>query len=139
MLRRAATSLYWARMTSLDRVRALAAAQPGLALLVLYGSRARGTPHAHSDWDFGYVADAGFDPRPFLGELVSALACDGVDLVDLERASGQLRYRAAAEGLVIAERAGAFSAFWTAAVGYWLDMQDVVRAEYTRALSRLSR
>jgi predicted nucleotidyltransferase len=125
-------------MSALDRVRALAAAQPELALLVLYGSRGRGTPHAQSDWDFGYLAGPGFDPPSFLAGLVGTLGCERVDLVDLARASGQLRYRAAAEGVVVAERDDAFGAFWSAAVHYWLDMQDVLRAEYTRALERLS-
>jgi predicted nucleotidyltransferase len=125
-------------MSPLERVRRVAAADPHLALLVLYGSRARGDAGPNSDWDFGYIADAGFDAAAFLGALVGATGTERVDLVDLDRMSGHLRYRAAADGVVLVERPGAFHAFWRAAVSYWLDMQDVIRAEYHRALERLS-
>jgi hypothetical protein len=37
--------------------------------LILYGSRARGTAHAASDWDFAYEADAAFDPDGLLAGL----------------------------------------------------------------------
>ena len=126
-------------MDVLERVSALAAAESRLVLLVLYGSRARGDARPDSDWDFGYLAEAGFDAGSFLGMLVSTVGSDRVDLIDLDRVSGQLRYRAAADGIVITERPGAFDAFWTRSVSYWLDMQDVIRAEYGRALERLSR
>lgn len=33
----------------------LAATMPGLGLLVLHGSRARGDAHQRSDWDFAYL------------------------------------------------------------------------------------
>jgi uncharacterized protein YutE (UPF0331/DUF86 family) len=125
-------------MNALARVRELAAGDSALALLVLYGSRARGEARPDSDWDFGYLADAAFDPGAFLGALVGVTGCDRVDLVDLDRMGGQLRYRAAADGVVVVERQGAFDGFWRAAVSYWLDMQDVIRAEYDRALARLT-
>jgi predicted nucleotidyltransferase len=124
--------------TALDRVREMARAEPRLALLVLYGSRARGDAHATSDWDFGYLAEEGFDPSAFLAALVRTVECDEVDLVDLGRASGQLRYRAAAEGLVVHGRPAVFEAFWFDAVSYWCDMQGVIRAEYARVLEGLS-
>jgi len=123
---------------ALDRVRDMASAEPALSLLVLYGSRARGDARDGSDWDFGYLADPAFDPDDFLAGLVVALGDDRVDLVDLGRAGGQLRYRAAADGVPVWEREAAFDAFRIAAVSYWLDMQDVIRAEYSRALERLS-
>ena len=120
------------------RVRGLAAARPGLELLVLYGSRARGDVRPGSDWDFGYLAGAGFDPDGLLADLVLALEADAVDLVDLARASGQLRYRAAADARVIFEPVpGTFDGFWFEAVSYWCDMQDIIRREYDAALARL--
>lgn len=125
-------------MNALARVRELAAGESALTLLVLFGSRARGDARPDSDWDFGYLADSTFDAGAFLGALVGVTGCERVDLVDLDRMSGQLRYRAAADGVVILERPRAFESFWTAAVSYWLDMQDVIRAEYGRALERLS-
>jgi predicted nucleotidyltransferase len=126
-------------MVGVDRARALADSEPDLRLLLLYGSRARGDARPDSDWDFGYLAADGFDPDAFLGALVRVLGSDRVDLVDLGRASGLLRYRAAAEGVVISERPGALDAYRMAAVSYWLDMQAVIRAEYDRVLERLSR
>jgi uncharacterized protein len=126
-------------MIAVDRARAAANNEPGLVLLLLFGSRARGDARPDSDWDFGYLAEDGFDPDAFLASLVRVLGSDRIDLVDLGRASGQLRYRAAADGVVISERPGAFDAFRMAAVSYWLDMQAVIRAEYGYVLERLSR
>ena len=125
-------------MSAIEQVRALAAGEPRLALLVLYGSRARGVARPDSDWDFGFLAADGFDVESFRGALVRMVQCDDIDLVDLRRASAQLRYRAAGEAVVIVDRGGAFEAFWLAAVSYWLDMQDVIRAEYAGVLERLS-
>ena len=39
----------------------LAKGMSGLRLLVLHGSRARDDARKDSDWDFGYLADEGFD------------------------------------------------------------------------------
>jgi hypothetical protein len=125
-------------MSAMEHVKALASGEPHLNLLVLYGSRARGDNGPRSDWDFGYLADERFDPDAFRGALVRALQSDDVDLVDLGRASAQLRYRAAGEGVTVIGRPGAFEAFWLNAVSYWLDMQDVIRAEYEGVLGRLA-
>jgi predicted nucleotidyltransferase len=124
-------------MSAVEQVRALASREPQLVLLVLYGSRARGDARPGSDWDFGYMADAGFDVESFRGALVRIVQCDDVDLVDLSRASAQLRYRVAAEGVTMSGRPGASDAFWFTAVSYWLDMQDIIRSEYEAALQRL--
>ena len=111
---------------------------PGLRLLVLFGSRARTDARPASDWDLGYVASDGLDPDALLLDLVRALGTDRVDLVDLERAGAQIRYRAAAEGRVVHEaRPGAFAEFWLAAVGFWCDAEPVLRAGYADVLARL--
>jgi len=122
-----------------DRVGPLALSQPSLQLLILYGSRARGDAHPGSDWDFGYLAGPDFDPGHLLGSLVRTLECDAIDLVDLARASGHLRYRAAADAVVVHGATSVFNQFWFDAVSYWCDMQGVIRAEYARALAELPR
>ncbi|HSF42194.1 MAG TPA: nucleotidyltransferase domain-containing protein, partial [Thermoanaerobaculia bacterium] len=50
----------------IDRISELARQSPGLHLLILFGSRARGDDHLGSDWDFGYLAGADFDPDDLL-------------------------------------------------------------------------
>jgi predicted nucleotidyltransferase len=42
---------------------------PGLGLLVLYGSRARGGAHERSEWDFGYLAAREFDADGLVARL----------------------------------------------------------------------
>ncbi len=116
---------------------AIAAASPGLCLLVLFGSRARERAHDRSDWDFGYLADAGFDSESLHRALVVELRSERVDLVNLATASALLRYRAAAQARVIFERAGEFRRFWLDAVGFWCDAEPVLRGGYDRVLERL--
>ena len=115
----------------------IAAASPGLRLLLLFGSRAQGRAHDRSDWDFGYVADAGFDSEPLHRALVVELRSEEVDLVDLATASGLLRYRAAAQARVIFDRSDEFRRFWLEAVGFWCDTEPVLRRGYDRVLERL--
>jgi predicted nucleotidyltransferase len=123
-----------------DDLARLAAAQPGLCLLVLFGSRARGDGRPESDWDFGYVADEAFDPDSLLAVLVTRLDSDRVDLVDLVRAGAQLRHRVAAEGcLVYAADEHVFPRFWLRAVSFWCDVEPVLRPGYHAVLSELGR
>lgn len=113
---------------------------PGLHLLVLFGSRARGDAGSLADWDFGYLAGPEFDPDRLLADLGGALAADRIDLVDLARAGGQLRYRAARDGRVLYEaQAGEFGRFWTEAVSFWCDAAPVLERAYAGVLARLDR
>lgn len=112
---------------------ALAAATPGLRLLVLFGSRARGEARPASDWDFGYLADEGFDPDALLADLITRLNTEHVDLVDLERANGLLRYNAAAEGKPLYEaELDEFERFW-------FDAEPILLAGYDEVLERIGR
>jgi hypothetical protein len=113
---------------------------PQLQLLLLHGSRARGDAHELSDWDFAYLADANheFDELGLRAALVRALATDKVDLMDLGRAGGLVRYRAARDGRLIIERQpGNFERFSVAAIGFWLDAQGPIRAGYAAVLESL--
>ena len=129
------------RLPTLDEgIAAMAARHPGLRLLLLFGSQARGDVAPGSDWDLGYQATADVDPASLLADLVGLLGTDRIDLVDLDRASAQLRFRAAGEGRVLYQAdPGNFPRFWTAAVSFWCDAGPLLRAGYEDVLARLPR
>ena len=107
-------------------------------MLVLHGSRARGSAHAHSDWDFAYEAEAGFDTDGLLVTLADLLKADRIDLVDLSSAGALLRHRVARDGVVLFERApGRFQQFWLDAVHTWCDLAPVLEPLYDRVLESL--
>ena len=110
----------------------------GLHALLLFGSRARNDAHERSDWDFGYLGSGNLDPDGLLGALVTAVGTDRVDLVDLARAGGLLRYRAARDGQVVVEPSpGTAEAFRLAAVQFWCDAGPVLQRGYERVLAEL--
>ena len=123
-----------------DLIKSLARELPGLDLLLLFGSRARGDVHPRSDWDFGYLAGRNFDADDFLARLVLLLGTDQVDLVNLKRANGLLRYRAAAEGHPLFDVApGVFEDFWFEAVSFWCDAGPILQRSYEEILQGLAR
>lgn len=113
---------------------------PGLDLLVLLGSQARGDAGPGSDWDLGFLGDGTVDQLSLRADLVDALVSDAVDLVPLTNASAVLRRDAAVEGRVLAERHhGIFTRFQIEAVTFWADVEPVVReahADVVRAVTR---
>lgn len=113
-------------------------AAPGLELLFLYGSRARRDGQPSSDWDFGYLATEAIDPAALLATLVEIVGSDRVDLVDLRRASGLLRYRAARDGQLIYEaRPGIGDDFRLEAARFWCDAAPVLERGYDEVLAEL--
>jgi len=124
----------------LGAIRKVAARHQGLRLLVLFGSRARGDATARSDWDLGYRGDASLDREGLLADVVAAVGTEAVDLVDLDRASGLVRFRAARDAIVVCEATGGtFAEFWFEAVSYWCDMGPIIRAGYDDVLTELAR
>ena len=116
------------------------AAVPGLELLVLHGSRARGDSHARSDWDFAFIGGPTLDADGLLAILAETLHVDHVDLADLNRASALLRHKAAGDGVVVFERTpGRFKQFQIDALTAWSDMEFVLRAESESMLTRTLR
>ena len=123
-----------------EQLAGLGTRHPDLRLLVLFGSRARGDAREESDWDLGYLAGPGLDADALLLDAVSALGTDRVDLVDLGRAGAQIRFRAARDGQVLHEvHPGVSAAFWREAVGFWCDVEPLLREGYAEALARLQR
>jgi len=123
-----------------DTVRRIAHETPGLDLLVLHGSRSRDDARPDSDWDFAYLCGDGFDPDAMLARLADALDSDRIDLADLARAGGQLRFRVARDGHVVySRREGEWDRFWTGAVSFWCDAGPVLREAYDGALQELDR
>ncbi len=110
---------------------------PQLRLLVLFGSRARGDAHEESDWDLGYLAEPGVDALALHAELVEGLGTERVDLVDLERAGGLLRFRAARDGRALVDSNGHFEAFWIESVRFWCDAQPILDAGFEDILREL--
>ncbi len=117
-----------------------ARATPGLELLLLFGSRARGDALAPADWDFGYLASPTLDGASLLAALVTFLGSDRIDLVDLQRASGLLRYRAARDGQLIFEaQTGLADRFRLDAAQFWCDAAPVLERSYEGVLAELDR
>ena len=132
-------------MTGADRViverfAESARGHPGLRLLVLFGSRARGEATARSDWDLGYLGGPPLDRDGLLADLVVAAGTEAIDLVDLDRAGGLVRFRAARDAVVLFEAGdGSFARSWFDAVSYWCDMGSIIRAGYEGILEDLAR
>jgi predicted nucleotidyltransferase len=123
---------------AMERMRAIAAATAGLDLMVLFGSRARGDAHEGSDWDIGYMGDGSPDPLELRAQLVTALGTEAIDVVDLARASGLVRFRAARDGRLIFERVpGGFLDYAETVALFWCDVEPVVRAAHEQTLREL--
>lgn len=124
-------------LSALQRV---GAETPGLDLLMLFGSRARGDAHDGSDWDFGYLASGDIDWAALLASIVNTVSSDRVDLVDLARASGLLRYRAARDGVVVFEAEPRLSeSFRLDALDFWCDAGPLLQRGYAAVLAELER
>jgi predicted nucleotidyltransferase len=92
----------------IEKLRSVLEVEPRVAYAILFGSRSRGSAHAHSDTDLaiGLTRGTRLSVRD-LGDLVSRLeaAAGGpVDLVLLDEAGPGLAYRAFRDGRVVFER-----------------------------------
>jgi predicted nucleotidyltransferase len=123
-----------------DELAAVAPRHPALDLLVLFGSRARGDARPESDWDFGYVARGTFDALALRADLADTLGTDGLDLADLDRAGGLLRFRVARDGAAVFERRpGLFARFQYEAASFWCEAGPTIQRAYERLLQDVSR
>jgi len=121
-----------------EQALANAARETRIRLLVLFGSRARGAVHAHSDWDFGYIGDDQPDEDLLRDRLMQILGTDRIDLVDLSKASALLRFKVAAEGNPIFEdTTGLFQQLQIQSASFWCDIEPVLRRTYAQILERV--
>lgn len=119
-------------------VRATASSTPGLEVLLLFGSRARGDGHEGSDWDFAFIGTPELNSESLRVGLVLACGTERVDLVDLQRAGGLIRYRVARDGKTVFERtAGAADEFRLAAADFWCDAGPTLERAYEAVLADL--
>lgn len=117
----------------------IAADSPGLRLLLVFGSRARSESHTSSDWDVGYLATPAADVDMLRARLVEALGTDRIDLVDLQKAGGLLRFRAARDGqLVFESEQGLGDRFRLEAAQFWCDAGPVLQRGYDDVLAELT-
>ena len=124
--------------TLVDRVAEQVRQLPGIDVLMLFGSRARGEAHESSDWDFGYLASPALDLQGLIAVLTAAVGSDRVDAVDLGRAGGLLRYRAARDGLVLVEATpGAADRFRLESARFWYDAAPILERGYRDVLAEL--
>lgn len=108
----------------------------GVRLLLLFGSRGRGQALESSDWDFAFLGTANTDPAAVAADLSLLVGTDRLDIVDLARASGVLRYHAARDGqMVFADHPETFERFWWEAVDFWCDAEPTLRAAYAAMLA----
>lgn len=111
---------------------------PELRLLVLHGSRARGSAHAGSDWDFAYLADPGLDELGLRAALSNVLHTDDIDVADLARAGAVLRYAAARDAKLVLEREpDALERFRISAIRFWLENAPIIEQSGTAVLKAL--
>jgi predicted nucleotidyltransferase len=113
---------------------------PYLKMLVLFGSRATGKTHANSDWDFAALYDeeirekscrdrgfAWFEVSGIIGQVFS-LNSDGIDVVELNRASPLIAHFVARDGKLLYEKEpGEFDKFKQKALMSDVEMQALSR------------
>lgn len=129
----------------LEFLRALLAQRTDLALVVLFGSTARGCARPDSDLDVAVVplgAWSAVDEAAFVDALERATGRD-VDLLRLGRVDDVVLRREVARGVPLREHTPfAFARFAAEAALEWLDFEPVylgAQARYLRAVAQRAR
>jgi len=127
---------------ALERLRAVLAGNPLLALAVLFGSRASGSPRPSSDFDVGILPrDGAFSLRQELelAALLSGSVGHEVDVVRLDRDDPLLGREVARAGICLFEaQAGAFAAYRATAMSLWIDFEETIAPHREKFLRRLA-
>ena len=126
-------------MSVTDALRPVAAALPGVELLVVFGSTARGRDRVGSDLDVGVILGAGPVALRRTVEVALARAADrDVDVVDLDTAPPLLRFEVARDGILIHEgRPHAWADFRARAMLDWWEWSPTARMIQDAAIQRL--
>lgn len=122
-------------------LRRVIATGPPPRLVVLFGSRARGTAREESDADVGIVpvGELSLEAELNLAAALSGASKMEVDLVRLDRADPLLAREAARTGVAVFEaRPGEFAAFRANAISEWLDFDETIAPHRARFLARIA-
>ena len=112
------------------RLQGLREAMPGLELVVLFGSTAKGRRRAGSDVDVAVRCVGTADLDAHYGVLAPGLGSDRLELVDLRHASPLLAMEVARSGRLLYElRPGAFRQFQSLASRRYCDTAKLRRAQ----------
>jgi predicted nucleotidyltransferase len=104
--------------------------EPGLQIVLLFGSRVSGRDYSKSDIDLGVLFDSPVDPVEITNKVTRLLHTDRVDLVDLRRASPLLAFSAARQSLLLYERsAGLFNQFYSLSFRRYIDTKKLRDAQ----------
>ena len=106
-------------------------ARHGIRVLTVFGSAARGEPHAR-DLDVGVLTepDTAFDVVAASHDLIALIGCDGVDLVHLNRGGPLIRERALVGSIGLYESTpGALAAAQTAAIAMRIETDPMRRLD----------
>jgi len=121
----------------LEALAQLAAADPDVRLLVLFGSRARGGGRPASDFDLG-VSLTHSAARSRVEAALGGAVEREVDVVDLDTAPPQLRFEIARDGRLLFERRPYLWAdFRARAMIDWWDWAPISRRIHAAAVERL--
>jgi predicted nucleotidyltransferase len=118
------------REDMVDRLADLYRLEPGIELIVLFGSAARGRARPRSDLDIAVRGDGPVDLDALYLVLAPRLATDRLDLVDLRTAGSVLAFEVARHGQPLFERVpGAFRSFQSLASRRYGDTAKLRRAQ----------
>ena len=103
---------------------------PGLQLVLLFGSRVSGKTHSKSDIDLGVLFDDPVNLVELTARIINLLHTDQVDVVDFRRASPLLNFAAARHGLLLYERSPSlFTQFYSLSFRRYVDTQKLRDAQ----------
>jgi predicted nucleotidyltransferase len=112
---------------------------PGLKLIVLFGSVARGEPHASSDVDIGVLGATFWDGLKVGSEIAASIGREP-HVVDLATASDLLRFRVARDGVPLFQGApDAWPRFQAEAAVRYFDVAPIIALCADGARRRLAR
>ncbi len=120
-----------------EQLKQTAASLPGIRLLVLFGSAARGSDRRRSDVDVGIILEEPAS-RAEVEIVLGRAAGRAIDIVDLNDAPPQLRFEIARDGRVLIERVPyAWADFRARAMIDWWDWAPTARMIHAAAIKRL--